>query len=135
MLKSSYKKAVRVFRVICYNGIIWAEWKLVGATPAKVCNSKANNICCRKTLGHNFGDPGVPRDTPQDTGVQTWIFADLGWVWGSTWDPLWSHGGDFFVIWVPKLRKKCPKWVCRKRLNKKNVMRSLPRWPNVAPIQ
>ena len=41
-------------------------------------------------------------------GVQTLILVDFGWILGPSWDSLWGHLGDFFVIgdtkvtvWVP----------------------------------
>ena len=42
------------------------------------------------TLGHHFGDPGVPGDTQQDT-----LGSRLGFlsILGGFWDPLGIHFG------------------------------------------
>ena len=47
------------------------------------------------TLGDRLGDPGILGDTRGHLGVQTWILSDFRWILGPSWDPLWSHFGDF----------------------------------------
>ena len=51
-----------------------------------------------------FGCSRGPRGHPTGhLGVQTRIFIDFGWILGPSWDPLWGHFGDIFVIWGTKV--------------------------------
>ena len=66
-----------------------------------------------------FWHPGVPFGRSRGTrgyptghlGVQIWIFIDFGWILGPSWDPLWGHLGDFFILWGSKVAVWVPEWV------------------------
>ena len=68
-------------------------------------------------------------------GVQIWIFIDLGWILGPSRGPLGDPWDDLVVNRGAQMVENERKIAAQDGAITKTVIRLLPRWPNVAPIQ
>ena len=75
------------------------------------------------------GLPGASHGTLWGPGL------DLGWILALSGDPLGDPWGDLVVNRGAQIEENEGKVAAQEGARTKSVIRLLPRWPNVAPIQ
>ena len=119
----------------------WQDW-LTGGTGKIDFGIPETAWCQLEGLEVPFWYPGTPFGWSRDYlghptgrfGVQTWIFIDLGWIFGFSRLSLGDPWRELVMNQGAQIEENERKAAAQEGARTKSVIRLLPRWPNVAPV-